>query len=111
MILLNWCFWLVRDHIEQHPTGPAVITNSQFKILSTIHSTINVNDINEDIVFDEETQKWAENVKRRLSKRKTYKDKDDFDEGVMIGTRIGEDHVNYVLMYNMLTGIRVGVSL
>ena len=23
--------------------------------------------------------------------------------------RIDEDHVNYVLMYNMLTGIRVGV--
>ncbi|RGB36509.1 hypothetical protein C1646_622804 [Rhizophagus diaphanus] len=53
----------------------------------------------------------AENVKRRLSKRRTReKDKDDLDEGVMIGTRIGEDHVNYVLMYNMLTGIRVGVS-
>jgi hypothetical protein len=28
-----------------------------------------------------------------------------------VGNLIGEDHVNYVLMYNMLTGIRVGVSL
>ncbi|KAG9064016.1 Phosphatidylinositol-4-phosphate 5-kinase [Linnemannia hyalina] len=43
---------------------------------------------------------------RRLSKRK----KDDNDDRVMIGTPIGEDHVNYVLMYNMLTGIRVSVS-
>ncbi|KAF9181635.1 Phosphatidylinositol-4-phosphate 5-kinase [Haplosporangium sp. Z 11] len=43
---------------------------------------------------------------RRLSKRK----KDDDNDRVMIGTRIGEDHVNYVLMYNMLTGIRVSVS-
>lgn len=27
-----------------------------------------------------------------------------------VGNVIGEDHVNYVLMYNMLTGIRIGVS-
>lgn len=31
-------------------------------------------------------------------------------EKVMVGNLIGEDHVNYVLMYNMLTGIRIGVS-
>ncbi|KAK4687822.1 1-phosphatidylinositol-4-phosphate 5-kinase, partial [Tremellales sp. Uapishka_1] len=29
---------------------------------------------------------------------------------VLVGNLIGEDHVNYVLMYNMLTGIRIGVS-
>ncbi|KZT37016.1 SAICAR synthase-like protein [Sistotremastrum suecicum HHB10207 ss-3] len=34
----------------------------------------------------------------------------DDDERVLIGNLIGEDHVNYVLMYNMLTGIRIGVS-
>ncbi|KAL0578394.1 Phosphatidylinositol-4-phosphate 5-kinase [Marasmius crinis-equi] len=33
------------------------------------------------------------------------------DEDVpLVGNLIGEDHVNYVLMYNMLTGIRIGVS-
>ncbi|CAG8757480.1 25637_t:CDS:2, partial [Racocetra persica] len=64
-----------------------------------------------EIVLDKETQKWAENVKRRLSKRRTReKGKGDDEEGPMIGTRISEGHVNYVLMYNMLTGIRVGVS-
>ncbi|GBB90526.1 hypothetical protein RclHR1_01750025 [Rhizophagus clarus] len=74
-------------------------------------NTFNATGLGGDIALDEETQKMAENVKRRLSKRRTReKDKDDLDEGVMIGTRIGEDHVNYVLMYNMLTGIRVGVS-
>lgn len=31
-------------------------------------------------------------------------------EGPLVGNLIGEDHVNYVLMYNMLTGIRIGVS-
>jgi 1-phosphatidylinositol-4-phosphate 5-kinase len=32
------------------------------------------------------------------------------DPKVLVGNLIGEDHVNYVLMYNMLTGIRIGVS-
>ena len=27
----------------------------------------------------------------------------------LVGNLIGEDHVNYILMYNMLTGIRIGV--
>lgn len=31
-------------------------------------------------------------------------------DGPLVGNLIGEDHVNYVLMYNMLTGIRVAVS-
>ncbi|EIW78218.1 SAICAR synthase-like protein [Coniophora puteana RWD-64-598 SS2] len=31
-------------------------------------------------------------------------------EGVLVGNLIGEDHVNYVMMYNMLTGIRIAVS-
>ncbi|SAM01251.1 hypothetical protein [Absidia glauca] len=45
---------------------------------------------------------------RRLSRRK--KDMDIDDDRVMIGTRIGEGHQNYVLMYNMLTGIRIAVG-
>lgn len=32
------------------------------------------------------------------------------EDKVLVGNLIGEDHVNYVLMYNMLTGIRIGVS-
>ncbi|KAI0221017.1 Phosphatidylinositol-4-phosphate 5-kinase [Massospora cicadina] len=34
----------------------------------------------------------------------------DEDDKVLIGTRVGEGHANYALMYNMLTGIRVSVS-
>ncbi|KAI9613517.1 hypothetical protein H4Q26_010124 [Puccinia striiformis f. sp. tritici PST-130] len=34
----------------------------------------------------------------------------DVHGGVLVGNLIGEGHVNYVLMYNMLTGIRIGVS-
>jgi 1-phosphatidylinositol-4-phosphate 5-kinase len=35
--------------------------------------------------------------------------KEDMQTNVLVGNLIGEDHVNYVLMYNMLTGIRIGV--
>ncbi|ODN73915.1 hypothetical protein L202_07422 [Cryptococcus amylolentus CBS 6039] len=37
-------------------------------------------------------------------------DKEKEEARVLVGNLIGEDHVNYVLMYNMLTGIRIGVS-
>ena len=36
--------------------------------------------------------------------------KEEKQDVVLVGNLIGEDHVNYVLMYNMLTGIRIGVS-
>jgi 1-phosphatidylinositol-4-phosphate 5-kinase len=31
------------------------------------------------------------------------------DEHPLVGNLIGEDHANYILMYNMLTGIRIAV--
>lgn len=36
--------------------------------------------------------------------------KEEKQDVVLVGNLIGEGHVNYVLMYNMLTGIRIGVS-
>ncbi|XAO22566.1 hypothetical protein I312_101339 [Cryptococcus bacillisporus CA1280] len=36
------------------------------------------------------------------------KEKEREEAKVLVGNLIGEDHVNYVLMYNMLTGIRIG---
>lgn len=32
------------------------------------------------------------------------------DDKVLVGNKVGEGHVNYVIAYNMLTGIRVAVS-
>lgn len=43
---------------------------------------------------------------KRLSKRKP----DDQEDRVLIGTLISEGHQNYILMYNMLTGIRIAVG-
>ncbi|KAI0726501.1 SAICAR synthase-like protein [Fomitopsis betulina] len=75
-------------------------------------------------------QQQAEQIRReRQSKRQAEKTKAHPQEGVLtrtmsivrgpssrgddaplVGNLIGEEHVNYVLMYNMLTGIRTSVS-
>jgi hypothetical protein len=44
---------------------------------------------------------------RRLSRRPN---KEEDDDRVLMGTRISEGHQNYILMYNMLTGIRIAVG-
>lgn len=81
-----------------------------------------------NIVFpgplDSDILEQADQIRReRLSKRaraqqeaeaaltRAHDKKSTIDEKeVLVGNLIGEDHVNYVLMYNMLTGIRIGVS-
>jgi 1-phosphatidylinositol-4-phosphate 5-kinase len=45
---------------------------------------------------------------RRLSRRHPIKEEDE--DRVLMGTRISEGHQNYILMYNMLTGIRIAVG-
>lgn len=45
---------------------------------------------------------------RRLSRRRN--DDNDEEDRVLFGTRIAEGHRNYILMYNMLTGIRIAVG-
>lgn len=47
--------------------------------------------------------------KRRMSEKVDRLPGNVDREQVLVGNLIGEDHVNYVLMYNMLTGIRIGV--
>ncbi|RXK35296.1 1-phosphatidylinositol-4-phosphate 5-kinase [Tremella mesenterica] len=52
----------------------------------------------------------AESMEKPSAPIVTTKHKDKEEARVLVGNLIGEDHVNYVLMYNMLTGIRIGVS-
>ncbi|KAJ1924578.1 Phosphatidylinositol-4-phosphate 5-kinase [Tieghemiomyces parasiticus] len=62
-----------------------------------------------DDQVDWDTAKQDLKRQRRSSRRKRDADAAAAPE-FTIGTRIDEHHVNYVLMYNMLTGIRVSVS-
>lgn len=64
----------------------------------------------DDMEMDDLEARKRMDALKKSSSRRMSKRKNDNDDRVLIGTRIGEDHVNYVLMYNMLTGIRVSVS-
>lgn len=44
------------------------------------------------------------------SRQKAWRKEREPDDNPLVGKLIGVDHVNYVLMYNMLTGIRIAVS-
>ena len=58
---------------------------------------------------DEETTRYAEAIKQRRASRRRRRDDDD-DEHVIVGTKVDQNHVNWVTAYNMLTGIRFTVS-
>lgn len=52
----------------------------------------------------------AEALTRTVSTQRGPPSTKEDDNRPLVGNLIGEDHVNYVLMYNMLTGIRIAVS-
>lgn len=56
----------------------------------------------------EQAQAHAHTLTRTASLARAFSNRGD--EGPLLGNVIGEGHANYVLMYNMLTGIRVAVS-
>ncbi|KAK9368761.1 hypothetical protein V1509DRAFT_622728 [Lipomyces kononenkoae] len=58
---------------------------------------------------NEEVRRMRDEI---IAKRESKKRRKEFleDDKVLVGTKVGEDHVNYILAYNMLTGIRVAVS-
>ncbi|KAI1916111.1 Phosphatidylinositol-4-phosphate 5-kinase [Ophidiomyces ophidiicola] len=58
---------------------------------------------------EEETARWTEAIKHRRASKRRKRDDDD-DERVIVGTKVDQNHVNYVTAYNMLTGIRFTVS-
>jgi 1-phosphatidylinositol-4-phosphate 5-kinase len=57
---------------------------------------------------DDEAARWAEAIKQRRASRRRREDDDD--DRVIVGTKVDQNHVNYVTAYNMLTGIRFTVS-
>ncbi|KAJ8454422.1 hypothetical protein ONZ45_g19313 [Pleurotus djamor] len=55
--------------------------------------------------------KAQQKAEEELERTERSKERDRHQEDTpLVGNLIGKDHVNYVLMYNMLTGIRIGVS-
>jgi 1-phosphatidylinositol-4-phosphate 5-kinase len=63
----------------------------------------------EEIVQDEDALRWAEAIRQKRASKRKRKDEEDEDR-VVVGTKVDQNHVNYVTAYNMLTGIRFTVS-
>lgn len=80
---------------------------------STTGTIIRSSTINTPKGIVEQDVELSQDFEKELSgRRKTFKrlsTKIDEDK-VLMGTRISEGHQNYVLMYNMLTGIRIAVG-
>lgn len=64
--------------------------------------------------LEEDIQIQAEQIRRERKRKQAAEAAaaevvQGIDEQPLVGNLIGENHANYVLMYNMLTGIRIAV--
>ncbi|KDQ31819.1 hypothetical protein PLEOSDRAFT_1061901 [Pleurotus ostreatus PC15] len=100
---------------RRNTTGSLRPQHGSYPSASHIHfSTTGDGELASDI------QMAAEQIRReRANKRVKAQQKEEMErerdarareDAPLVGNLIGKDHVNYVLMYNMLTGIRIGVS-
>lgn len=63
----------------------------------------------EEVPQDEDAARWAEHIRQKRASKRKRKEDDDEDR-VVVGTKVDQNHVNWVTAYNMLTGIRFTVS-
>lgn len=71
----------------------------------SVHSDIPI----DDAPLDEDAARRAEAIKQKRASKRRRRDEDE-DDRVIVGTKVDQNHVNWVTAYNMLTGIRFTVS-
>ncbi|KAH8703946.1 multicopy suppressor of stt4 mutation [Talaromyces proteolyticus] len=62
----------------------------------------------DEALTDEDAARWAEAIKQKRARKKRREEEDE--DRVIVGTKVDQNHVNWVTAYNMLTGIRFVVS-
>ncbi|KIW02945.1 uncharacterized protein PV09_05990 [Verruconis gallopava] len=75
------------------------------RVTRSIHSDVYLDDLPQD----PEAAAYTEMVKQKRQSRRDRKREEEEDR-VLVGTKVDQNHVNYVMAYNMLTGIRFTVS-
>ncbi|KAH0545504.1 hypothetical protein GP486_008439, partial [Trichoglossum hirsutum] len=63
----------------------------------------------DEIPQDEDAVRWTEAIRHKRASKRRKKEEED-DDRVVVGTKVDQNHVNWVTAYNMLTGIRFVVS-
>ncbi|CDK27628.1 unnamed protein product [Kuraishia capsulata CBS 1993] len=72
-------------------------------------SVVNGDFISEDPDISDELKRMRDSEKAKRENKRRMKELQD-GERVLVGQRVSEGHANYVMAYDMLTGIRVAVS-
>ncbi|KAH8593779.1 hypothetical protein B0O99DRAFT_514854 [Bisporella sp. PMI_857] len=92
------------------PTGANAAVRRGSLSLNRRHTqSIHSNMPHDEIPVDEDAMRWAEAVRQKRASKRKRKDEED-DDRVVVGTKVDQNHVNWVTAYNMLTGIRFTVS-
>ncbi|KAI9735914.1 MAG: Phosphatidylinositol-4-phosphate 5-kinase [Cirrosporium novae-zelandiae] len=71
----------------------------------SIHSDLHLDEVPQD----DDAARWTEAIRQKRASRRRRKEEED-DDRVIVGTKVDQNHVNWVTAYNMLTGIRFTVS-
>lgn len=92
------------------PTGiSAGVRRASLTLARRNTQSIHSNLPHEEIPQDEDAARWAEAVRQKRASKRRKRDEEDEDR-VVVGTKVDQNHVNWVTAYNMLTGIRFTVS-
>lgn len=71
----------------------------------SVHSDLHI----DELAPDDDAARWADAIRVRRAQKKRRKEEEEEDR-VVVGTKVDQNHVNWVTAYNMLTGIRFTVS-
>jgi 1-phosphatidylinositol-4-phosphate 5-kinase len=75
------------------------------RVTRSLNSDIHLDEVSQDL----EAAQYAEMVRQKRMSRRKRKEEEEEDR-VLVGTKVDQNHANYVMAYNMLTGIRFTVS-
>ena len=71
----------------------------------SVHSDVYV----EELPQDADAARFTEAIRQKRASRRRRREEEE-DDKVVVGTKVDQNHVNWVTAYNMLTGIRFTVS-
>jgi 1-phosphatidylinositol-4-phosphate 5-kinase len=99
------------QHIAASPTSPTTPSRHRHsntltrRLTRSLHSDLHL----DDAAPDEDASRFTDMVRNKRMSRRRRKEEED-DDRVLVGTRIDDKHANWIMAYNMLTGIRFTVS-
>ncbi|CCH41548.1 1-phosphatidylinositol-4-phosphate 5-kinase [Wickerhamomyces ciferrii] len=103
-----------RNRISRATGVESIVDPGSIRNRNSTHTTSsrvqsNNNNSNNTDTATKEIERMRNSIISKRENKKRQRTLAD-DDKVLVGNKVGEGHVNYVIAYNMLTGIRVAVS-